>query len=60
MPLLEGDNDAVVPLGSLVDDMYEQDYYSNYADYDNDPEGTLSDDDRQWINLLLCEKGLRT
>ena len=60
VPLLEEDADAVVPLGSLVDDMYEQDYYSNYADYDSDPEGPLSDDDRQWIDLLLREKGLRT
>ncbi len=60
VPLLEGDNDAVVPLGSLVDDMYELDYYSNYADYNSDPEGPLSDDDRQWINLLLRKKGLRT
>ena len=60
VPLLEEDADAVVPLGSLVDDMYEQDYYSNYADYNSDPEGPLSDDDRQWIDLLLREKGLRT
>ena len=52
--------DTVNPLGSLVDDMYEQDYYSNYADYNSDPEGPLSDDDRRWIDLLLREKGLRT
>lgn len=60
VPLLEGDNDAVVPLGSLLHDMYEQDYYSNYADYSEDPEGPLSEDDREWIDLLLRKKGLRT
>ena len=59
VPLLEDDEDAVVPLGSLVDDMYEQDYYSNYADYSGDPEGPLSDDDREWIDRMLREKGLR-
>lgn len=60
VPLLGEDADAVVPLGALVDDMYEQDYYANYADYSSDPEGPLSDDDRQWIDMLLREKGLRT
>ena len=60
VPLLEGDEDAVVPLGSLVDDMYEQDYYSNYADYSHDPEGPLSDDDREWLDQILREKGFRS
>lgn len=59
VPLLEGDDDAVVPLGALLDDMYEQDYYVNYVDYNGDPEGPLSDDDREWIDGLLREKGLR-
>ena len=59
VPLLEGDDDAVVPLGALVHDMYEQDYYANYVDYSGDPEGPLSDDDRVWIDGLLREKGLR-
>ena len=59
VPLLEGDDDAVVPLGALLDDMYEQDYYANYVDYQGDPEGPLSDEDREWIDELLREKGLR-
>lgn len=59
VPLLEGDDDAVVPLGALVDDMYEQDYYCNYVDYESDPEGRLSEEDRQWIDQLLRESGLR-
>ena len=57
--LLEGDDDAVVPLGSLVDDMYERDYYANYADYNNEPEGPLSSDDREWIDRILRERRLR-
>ena len=60
VPLLEGDDDAVVPLGALLDDMYEQDYYVNYVNYSGDPEGPLSDDDRRWIDRLLREKGLRS
>ncbi len=59
VPLLDGDEDAVVPLGALLDGMYEQDYYVNYVDYKSDPEGPLSDDDREWIDGLLREKGLR-
>ena len=59
VPLLGEDADVVVPLGALVDDMYEQDYYANYADYGHDPEGPLSDDDREWIDRMLREKGLR-
>ena len=59
VPLLEGEDDAVVPLGALVDDMYEQDYYANYVDYDSDPEGVLSPDDRKWIDQLLREQGFR-
>ena len=59
VPLLEGDNDALVPLGALLRDMYEQDYYANYVDYQGDPEGPLSDEDREWIDGLLREKGLR-
>ena len=46
----------MVPLGVLVDDMYEQDYYSNYVDYNSDPEGILSDEDREWIDQLLRER----
>ena len=60
VPLLEGDDDAVVPLGALLDDMYEQGYYVNYVNYSGDPEGPLSDDDRKWIDHLLREKGLRS
>jgi len=59
VPLLEGDDDAVVPLGALLHDMYEQDYYVNYVDYKGDPEGPLSDEDREWIDGLLREKGFR-
>ena len=60
VPLLEEDADAVVPLGALVDDMYKQDYYANYADYNSDPEGPLSDDDREWIDRMLRKKGFRS
>ncbi len=59
VPLLEGDDDAVVPLGDLLNDMYQQDYYANYVDYNDDPEGPLSDDDRRWIDGLLRDNGLR-
>lgn len=60
IPLLEGDDDAVVPLGALLHDMYEQDFYANYVNYSGDPEGPLSKEDREWIDRLLEEKGLRS
>lgn len=59
VPLLDGDDDAVVPLGKLLGEMYEQDYYANYVDYKTDPEGPLSDEDREWIDRLLRKTGLR-
>ena len=43
----------------LLHDMYEQDYYVNYVDYKGDPEGPLSDEDREWIDGMLRGKGFR-
>ena len=60
VPLLEGDDEPAIPLGAMVRDLYEQDYYFNYVDYDKDPEGPLSDYDREWLDRILREQGFRS
>ncbi len=59
VPLLDGDAEPKIPLGALLHNLYQEDYYANYVDYGPDPEGPLSDNDRRWLNALLREKGLR-
>ena len=59
VPLLEGDAEPQIPLGALLDDLYREDYYANYVDYNSDPAGQLSDADRRWLDGLLRAKGLR-
>ena len=44
MPLLEGDAEPKIPLGELLHNLYREDYYANYVNYNRDPEGPLSDD----------------
>ena len=59
VPLRDGDAEPKIPLGSLLHNLYREDYYANYVDYAQDPEGPLSDDDRAWLDRRLREKGLR-
>ena len=59
VPLLDGDAEPKIPLGALLHNLYQEDYYANYVDYRQDPEVPLSDNDRRWLNTLLREKGLR-
>lgn len=59
VPLLAGDAEPQIPLNTLLHDLYRADYYANYVDYNSDPAGPLSDDDRRWLDGLLRAKGLR-
>ena len=59
VPLLEGDAEPKIPLGELLHNLYREDYYANYVNYNRDPEGPLSDADRAWLDGLLRAKGLR-
>lgn len=59
IPLLGDDQAPIIELGEICDDIYLRGLYGRYASYNNDPPGPLSDDDREWIDELLREKGLR-
>lgn len=59
VPLLAGEDEPTLRLGEMVNDLYLQDYYGRLLDYDDDPAGPLSDDDRAWLDRVLREPGLR-
>ncbi len=59
LPLLNDADEPTLRLGEIVNDIYLQDYYGRLVNYRDDPSGPLSKDDREWIDQLLREKGLR-
>ena len=59
MPLAKGTESIAVNLGALVNSVYSARYYNMLVDYQHDPEPPLSDADRNWLDQLLREKGLR-
>ena len=59
VPLLNDADEPTLRLGEIVNDIYLQDYYGRLIDYQDNPSGPLSDDDRAWLDGLLRAKGLR-
>ena len=59
VPLLGQDEGPTIKLGEICNDIYLRGHYERYADYNDDPEGPLSADDRVWLDQMLREKGLR-
>lgn len=61
LPLLNDEDEPTIRLGEIVNDIYLQGYYGAgpLIDYNYDPSGPLSDNDRRWLDALLREKGLR-
>lgn len=59
VPLRAGEPDVVLDLQPLIDRAYEQGRYHRLIDYTQDPPPPLTDAQRQWIDQLLREKGLR-
>ena len=59
MPLLGDDKGPTLMLGEILDDLYLRGYYDRYVNYNDDPAGPLSDDDREWLDKALRETGLR-
>ena len=61
MPLLDDTDEPTLPLGEIVNDIYLQGYYGSgtLIDYNRDPAGPLSADDRAWLDGLLRQQGLR-
>lgn len=59
VPLLNKDDEPVIVLGEIFNDIYLRGYYERSVDYNEDPEGPLSGDDRVWFDGRLRECGLR-
>lgn len=61
LPLLDDTDEPILRLGEFVNDIYLQGYYGvgTLIDYNEDPAGPLSDDDRRWLDGLLRDQGLR-
>ncbi len=59
VPLLNDEDEPTLRLGEIVNDIYLQDLYGRLVDYNLDPAGPLSAADREWMDRLLREKGLR-
>ena len=61
MPLLDDADEPILRLGEIVNDIYLQGYYGRgpLIDYNHDPAGPLSSDDRAWLDLMLRRQGLR-
>ena len=59
MPLVEGSEGIAIDLKPIVDEVYVLGSYDRDIDYQRDPEPSLSDADRAWLDQLLREKGLR-
>ena len=60
MPLLPYTDEPILPLGEIVNDIYLQNYYGRLLNYNEDPSGPLSDTDREWLDRILREQGLRS
>jgi hypothetical protein len=59
VPLIDSADEPTLQLNKIVNDLYLQDYYARLMNYDDDPAGPLSDDDRAWLDGLLRERELR-
>ena len=59
MPLGEGSEGIAIDLKPVIDEVYVLGSYDRDINYQQDPEPTLSDDDRVWLDQLLREQGLR-
>ena len=59
LPLAKGAAGISVDLNAAVRHVYAHSSYSMLIDYGPDPEPPLSDADRDWVDALLREQGLR-
>jgi Protein of unknown function (DUF4058) len=59
VPLRRGEQEARLPLGKLLADIYARAYYDLRLDYRQPPEPPLAPPDAAWADALLRTKGLR-
>jgi hypothetical protein len=60
VPLRRGEQEARLPLGQLLADIYARAHYDLRLDYSQPPEPPLSPPDAAWADTLLRRKGLRS
>jgi len=59
VPLLRGDPDVPLDLGTAVRQIYDLSSYQMSIDYREPPPAPLSNEDAAWLDAYLREKGLR-
>ena len=59
VPLMEGEQDAVLDLQAVFDRAYDSGRYAQEINYGEAPSTPLSGEDAAWMETLLREKGLR-
>lgn len=59
VPLLEPDPDVALNLGEVVGEVYERGAYGRLIDYRQPPPPPLSEEEAEWLEEFLQEKGLR-
>src|SRR5262249_33641403 len=60
VPLAKGDADIVLDLQAVFDRAYEEGAYSRWVDYRARPVVALPNEDADWADTLLRERGLRS
>jgi hypothetical protein len=60
LPLQEGDTEPLVNLHALLNEIYDQGSYDLRLDYQKEPVPALPENDSNWVNAWLQQKGLRT
>lgn len=59
VPLQEGDPDVVLDLQAVFNRCYDEGPYARRVDYRSEPPTPMKDDDAQWADTLLRERGFR-
>jgi hypothetical protein len=59
LPLAGDDRDTVVDLHTAFTRAYEQGGFAGKIDYQKDPATLLNEEDRRWLQELLCQQKLR-
>ena len=59
LPLRDGDREPVINLQELLNEIYDVSGYDLVVDYNQEAVPSLSDEDKNWVNGMLKEKGLR-
>ena len=57
--MYKGDKEIIVDLQELINGIYERASYDLVIDYSQEPVPELSEEDKNWVDGILKDKGLR-